>query len=222
MVSLLPVQRLLSQPAQPPKPSKPLLRRATLSGSVRKSEDAELDADSLSLPPSPSKRARVSFNPNVEEKVNEEQSVKGRSLESVRAEVRRALEAHARGDSEGYDVIKQVFTQEKADEGGEERDDHDGPNNRAAEHRDEIKIYLLALTSQVSMLQRNCSGLIRIILGCDWMGRDEGFVKAYVHFLGNLASAHGERYVGLVLGMLVQEFLGSEIFFQCSDAVANV
>merc|ERR1712098_189576 len=39
------------------------------------------------------------------------------------------------------------------------------------------------------------------------MGRDEAFVKAYVQFLGSLASAQG-AYVGSVLGMLVGYFYG--------------
>jgi len=94
---------------QAPKPSKPLLRRATLSGTVRKVDDAGLDTDLMSAPHSPSKKVRVTFNPNVEEKVMEEYGVKGRSLESVRAETRRAIEAHGRGDSDEYDRRKEIM-----------------------------------------------------------------------------------------------------------------
>jgi RNA polymerase I-specific transcription initiation factor RRN3 len=201
MVSLVPMVRP-SAPAPAPKPSKPLLRRATLSGTIRKSEDAGLDADFISAPPSPSKRARVMFNPTVEEKVMEEYQVRGRSLDSVRAEVRRAIEAHLKGDSEGYDVIKEVFSTGGGDDEDEETDSK----------RLDMKTYLLALTSYASLLNKGCSGLVKVLLACEWMGRDELFVKAYVHFLGSLASAQG-AYVGMVLGMLVGHFLRGKTFF---------
>jgi RNA polymerase I-specific transcription initiation factor RRN3 len=209
MVSLVPIARP-PVPAAAPKPSKPLLRRATLSGTIRKAEDAELDSDFLSAPPSPSKRARVSFNPNVEEKVVEPYQVKGRSLESVRLEVRSSIEAHLKGDSEGYDVIKEVFSPHREDD---EDEDSEG------DKRVDMKTYLLALTSYASLLNKGCSGLVKAILACEWMGRDESFVKAYVHFLGSLTSAHG-AYVGMVLGMLVGQFYGGEAY--CVKSLRNL
>ncbi|TVY55896.1 RNA polymerase I-specific transcription initiation factor rrn3, partial [Lachnellula suecica] len=174
-------------------PSKPLLRRATLSGTIRKSDEAGLD-DLLSSPPSP-KKARVSFNPLVEEKIMDAYSVKGRSLESIRAETKRAIDAHVRGESEMYDNIKEVFASRRA---GEEEE---------PERRVDMKTYLVALTSYASSLNQKCSGLVRAVIGCEWMGREESFVKAYVQFLGSLASAQGS-YVRMVLGMLVANFHG--------------
>jgi RNA polymerase I-specific transcription initiation factor RRN3 len=194
MVSLVP----MVGPSAPTPVPKPLLRRATLSGIIRKSEDAGLDEDLLSAPPSPNKRARVTFNPKVEKKVMEEYTPKGRSLESVRAEVRRAIESHGRGDSEGCDIIKEVFASQKS-----------SYNDESQEAKEEIKTYLLALTSYSSLLNKSCSDLVKAILACEWMGRDESFVKTYVHFLGSLASAHG-AYVGMVLGMLVEHFHGGK------------
>lgn len=195
MVSLAPmVQR--SAPTPTSKPSKPLLRRATLSGSIRKVDDAGLDDDFLSTPPSPSKKARVTFNETVEEQIMDEYSVKGRSLDMIRTETRRAIEAHVRGDSEGYDAIKEVFAPRRGDDEGSEKSV-------------DMKTYLLALTSYASLLNRNCSGLVKAVIGCEWMGRDEAFVKAHVHFLGSLASAQG-AYVNMVLGMLVGHFLGGK------------
>lgn len=197
MVSVVPIARQSASSAS--KPSKPLLRRATLSGTVRKVDDAGLGDDFLSAPPSPSKRARVTFKDEVEEKVMEEYQVKGRSLDSVRGEVKRSLQAHLKGDSEGYDVIKEVFAPRRDDD-----EDEDEVDAKA-----DIKTYVIALTSQASLLNKNCSDLVKAILGCEWMGRDEGFVKAYVHFLGSLASAQG-AYVGMVLGMLVNHFYGGK------------
>ncbi|KAK0118851.1 hypothetical protein ONS96_011933 [Cadophora gregata f. sp. sojae] len=198
MVSLVSGARPSASASAPiSKPSKPLLRRATLSGTVRKSEDAELDIDLMSVPPSPNKRARVTFNPTVEEKVMEVYQAKGRSLDSIRAEVKRSIEAHVKnqGVSEGYDNMKEMFAPRRdEDDGGE------GSNV-------DLRTYLVALTSYTSLLNKNCNGLVKAMLACEWMGRDEAFVKAYVHFLGSLASAQG-AYVGSVLGMLVGYFYG--------------
>ena len=192
MVSII-AQEPKVAPATKSKPTKPLLRRATLSGTIRNCEDAELDSDLLSVPSSPAKRPRVTFNPDVKEKLMEEYTPKLRSLESVRGEVRRAIEAHCRGESEEYDTIKEVFGPRKGDDEREDRGD--------------IRQYLLALSSSAALLNRSCSGLVGAILGCEWIGRDEGFVKTYVHFLGSFASAQG-LYVGSILGMLVGYFSG--------------
>jgi len=126
----------------------------------------------------------------------DEYTVQTRSLESVSAEVKRAIEGHGNGNSEGYDTIKEIFVPRKEDDEGEK----EGLN-------EEMKVYLLALTSHASMLNKGCSGLVKSILSCEWMGREYGFVKVYVNFLGSLASAQG-CYVGTVLGMLVEHFHG--------------
>ncbi|QSZ29756.1 hypothetical protein DSL72_004273 [Monilinia vaccinii-corymbosi] len=176
--------------------SKPLLK-PTMSGTIRKAKDTDLD-DDIEVP-NP-KRARVSFNPQVEEKVLVEYVAKARSLESVRAEVKRAIEAHVKGDSEKYDSIKEFFAHPE----GDEREDTTA--------NDEVKTYLLALTSYASLLNKDCNGLVKAILKCEWMGRDEGFVKAYAQFLGNLVSAQG-AYVGLVLATLIDHFTGGTLSF---------
>ena len=209
MVSLVPLLPTAPAPTPLPRPSKALLRRATLSGIIRTSDDADLNDDLLSAPPSPSKRAKVTFNPNVEEKVMEEYTVRGRTLDSIRAEVRRSIEAHQRGDSDGYDVLKEVFLPRKDRE----------PEAEPELLRLEIKTYLLALTNCVSLL-KGCSGLVKAILACDWMGRDASFVKAYIYFLGNLVSAQGV-YMGSVLAMLVGHFHGGRLYVFCCMALAN-
>jgi RNA polymerase I-specific transcription initiation factor RRN3 len=194
MVSLASIDR--STPATAG--SKPLLR-TTMSGTIRKAQDAELDDDLLAEMPK-MKRARVTFNPNVEEKVLEEYVAKGRTVESVRTEIKRAIEAHGRGYSEKYDAIKGIFVPRR-------EDDEDDEEQDATASNEEMKIYLLALTNYVSLLNKNCNGLVRAILACEWMGREESFVKVYAQFLGNLVSTQG-AYVGMVLGMLVGHFTG--------------
>jgi RNA polymerase I-specific transcription initiation factor RRN3 len=190
MVSIVP-----QRPSEPltlkSKPIKPLLRRAA----IRKSDDAGLDGDVLSRPPSP-KKAKVTFSSQVEE-YSPRPSM--RSLESVRGEVRRAIEGHGRGDSEGYDTIKEIFAPRR---GGDDATDLDQGGMRQ---------YLLALASCASSLNRGCKGLVGSLLACEWMGRDEAFVKVYVQFLGSLVSTQG-IYVSSVLGMLVGHFLGGKMF----------
>jgi RNA polymerase I-specific transcription initiation factor RRN3 len=211
MVSLVPTHPSPAAAVKSSKPTKPVLRRATLSGTIRKADDAELDSDLPSRPSSPNKRARVTFNPNVEEKVMEEYQVKvtRRSLESVRSEVRRAIEELLNGNSEAYDQLKEVFSLGR--EGGE---DEEGEIQRRAD----LKTYVIALTGFASSLNRNCNGLVKNILACEWMGRDEAFVKAYMQFLGSLVSAQG-MYVGTVLGMLVGHFHRGKTFSVISSKV---
>jgi RNA polymerase I-specific transcription initiation factor RRN3 len=127
-------------------------------------------------------------------------------LESVRVDVRIAIEAHVEDRSdEGYDRLKEVFAPEK----GRRVDDTEASSTTT------LKLHLIALRSCVNLLGKNCSGLIRALLNCDWVGRDEGFVKEYVQFLGHLASAQG-AYVGIVVNTLVGNFRSSEILFLAS------
>lgn len=195
----------------PPKavlPTKSILRR----GKVRTADEAGLDEDILPDPPNPSKRPRITFNATIEEKVLEEfkpKETKGRSLETVRAEVRTAITDHLAGESEAYDLIKNAFSTRRDDdaEGGQRNVD--------------MKLYLLALTSQASLLNRSCNGLVKAVLDCEWMGRDEMFVKAYVYFLGSLASSQG-AYVGGILKMLVGHFQeGNSSLHHITSSLAN-
>jgi RNA polymerase I-specific transcription initiation factor RRN3 len=142
----------------------------------------------------------VTFKEEVEEKIMDEYHVKGRSLKLIRAETKAAIEGHVRGDSEAYDNIKEVFAPRRnRDDGGEEE----------MERRADMKGYLLALTGFAASLNKNCNGLVKAVVGCEWMGREEGFVDVYVRFLGGLVSAQG-AYVGVVLGMLVEHFHGGK------------
>ncbi|RFU33693.1 hypothetical protein B7463_g2615, partial [Scytalidium lignicola] len=190
-------------PVPSPAPTRSILRRATpSSSSTSKKNTVEFDIDSLSSPQSPTKRRRVSFNPIVVEKNMQNRTV-NKSLEAARAEVKMAIEAHNRGSSEAYDELKEVFVPRSKDV--------DSAGDVSPEN---LKTYILALTSFVSLLDRNCSGLIRAILRCEWVGRDEAFVKVYIHFLGNLASAQGS-YVSVVLAMLVDNFVAIRLSSGC-------
>lgn len=178
---------------------KPALRQTNLSGTIRKLDDTDFGASSDL--PSLSKRARVSFNPTVEEKVFEAYATRGRSLEAVRSEVKNAIEAHKRGDSEDYDVIKRIFSLESEDMDADDEADDDLRSDA------ELRTYVLAVSSSVQMLNRDCDGLVKALLRCNWMGRDDVFVKTYVNLLGNLASAQGYT-LSLILDMLAEKLLG--------------
>lgn len=181
--------------ASKPIPTKTLIRKPTLSGK-RKSDDAELDLDDDEMPVSanPTKRARtVTFNSLVQEQVFTPFPEASADLEDVRRTVRKALEEHHKtgGDDSRYDSVKEIFSNKSR---GQSKAEHDI-----------MKAHLLALTSCVSLLGKNSAGLVRAVLDSEWVGRDEAYVRVYVSFLGNLASAQG-AYVGSVLSMLVGKF----------------
>ncbi|KAI1001316.1 hypothetical protein K3495_g6883 [Podosphaera aphanis] len=198
------VPLIVSSPLPPIaiRPNKSILRRPAQSGTTRKVDDAGLD-DDLPLLTS-NKRLKVTFGTAITDKVIDEEPLpKTRALETIRAEVKRAIEAHLKGNSEAYDVIKYIFSPKKKDDDDEEEgeEENERPNNG------EMKSYLLALTSCASLLGKGCSGLVKNVLSIDWLGREEAFVKAYIYFLGSLASTQG-TYVESILEMLIEFFLG--------------
>ncbi|KAI9828660.1 MAG: hypothetical protein M1832_001763 [Thelocarpon impressellum] len=144
-----------------------------------------MDHDGDMVADGPEKRTRVAFDPDVQVQV---MSSWEKGLDLVREEVRTALERRGAGDNTGYDAIKQVFTTPATAQ--------DPPSPKT------VTNHVLALTSNVSRLNKSCSGLVHAILGGDWLGRDDAFVSLYVQFLGNLVSAQG-GYVDAVLAMLV-------------------
>ncbi|KAI9834783.1 MAG: hypothetical protein M1819_002869 [Sarea resinae] len=182
------VSLISSAPKAPPTftapTAKALPRRGQLAGTVRKRDESEHDMDSDARPSSP-KRSKVAFDPDVEVRIMGEWE---KTLELVRAEVRRGIEQHSLGDNAGYDQLKMIFSTSATS------DEAFSPTT--------MRNYTLALTGNVSLLDRSCSGLVHAILHCDWLGRDEAFVALYVRFLGNLVSAQAV-YVSAALKMLV-------------------
>ncbi|KFZ11906.1 hypothetical protein V501_04482 [Pseudogymnoascus sp. VKM F-4519 (FW-2642)] len=181
--------------ASKPTPTKTLLRKSTLAGK-RKLDDAglDLDGDDMSASMNPAKRSRtVTFNPLVQEQLFTSSPEAPTDLYDVRRLVKKALDEHNRtgGDDSRYDGVKEVFSTKNRPQGKAEND--------------LMRAHLLALTNCVSLLGKNSSGLVRAVLESEWVGRDEPYVRAYVNFLSNLASAQG-AYVGTVLSMLVGKF----------------
>lgn len=168
---------------QPPGPSiaattpKSLLRRPTL---VRKREDDE-DAP----PSSPGKKAKVTFDSDVEVRVVSDWE---KAPHLIQEEVRRAFAKRALGDNSGYDRLKDVYSKKKSNE------EELGPFT--------IKNYTASLLANVSALNKSNSDLVHAVLSSDWLGRTDDYVTLFVRLLANISSAQGV-FLGDVVRMLV-------------------
>lgn len=150
-----------------------------------------LDADDGDEKPSSPKRRKVLFSdssPIVHE-------VGGRTLADVRAEVRKTLDRHRRGDDEEYTLLKRHFTMGRR--GGIDDDyDEDEPPVKPQE----LTQYLLALASCAPTLkEKPFRDLANTVLNCTWVGRDDRFVQAYIEFLAALASVGAYLYDALAI-----------------------
>lgn len=163
------------------------LRRPTL---VRKRDDRDMELDT---PPSPGKRAKVSFDPEVQVTVVDEWE---KAPEIIREEVRRALEKRALGDKSGYDRVVEIYSAQPTGE--------DAPSPTT------IRNYTVALLGNVSLLNKSVSTLVHALLNSQWLGRDEAYITLYIRLLGNLVSAQA-GYLTEVLRMLVDNLTSGKI-----------
>jgi RNA polymerase I-specific transcription initiation factor RRN3 len=147
-----------------------------------------MDADADGRPPSPIKKPRVTFDPEVHVHVDEWE----KSPDLLREAITRAVQMRQMGDASSYDRITEIFTRD--------------PTASDAPSPSTLKNHVLAATSTVSLLDRSCYGFVNAILHSEWLGRDDDFVSIYIRFLGNLVSAQG-TYVATVLSMLVGKFV---------------
>ena len=156
---------------------KSLLRRPTL---VRKREDDE------DIPPSsPGKKAKVTFDSDVEVRVVSDWE---KAPHLIQEEVHRAFAKRALGDNSGYDRLKDVYSKKKSSE------EEFGPAT--------VKNYTISLLAHVSALNKSTSDLVHAILDSDWLGRTEDYVAVFVRLLANLSSSQGV-FLGDVVRMLV-------------------
>lgn len=176
-----------------------LHRRSTL---VRKRSDDDNMEFGDSVPPSPGKRPKVKFDSDVEVRTVGDEWEKDPAV--VREEVRRAVQRHSAGESELYDRIKAIFSADPRKEGS--------PSGRA------VKMHLLGLLANVSLLNKACAGLVFAALDSDWIIKDEAFVTVFIKFLGNLAAAQS-AFLNDVLRMLVKHL--REGAFDKQTAVAE-
>lgn len=156
---------------------KPPLRRPNL---VRKRDDDEDE-----VPSSPGKRAKVTFDSDVEVRVVDDWE---QAPEVIFEEVRLAFSKRLLGDSSGYERIKDIYTAKRNEA------DESSPMT--------LKSYTLALLGNISALTKSNSDLIHTVLKSEWLGRREDYVALYVRLLANLASAQG-MFLGEIMRMLV-------------------
>ncbi|KAK4196391.1 putative RNA polymerase I-specific transcription initiation factor rrn3 [Triangularia verruculosa] len=192
MTTNTPLSRLAFAPTIASSPIKPILRKTTSVLGTRSRAD---DSDGADEEEHPTKRQKktVVFN----EQLNVVREIAGKGLEDAKREVRQALEGHARGDDEDYDRLKELF----APSNRNRSPDEDGDDTRPQE----LMVYVVALTGYVPMLGRSCWGLLRSVLRCAWLDRDESFSKAYIQLLAALSSVQAS-FFEQVLTMMVDKF----------------
>ncbi|KAF4587742.1 RNA polymerase I-specific transcription initiation factor rrn3 [Ophiocordyceps camponoti-floridani] len=179
--SATPVKSILKQPSSP----------SSMLGRRKEMHDGSSNADESVE--NPSKRRKVFFDEirNVTYEVTGDWT-----LDDVKREVRFALEEHLIGNDGQYDILKELFTNSNKK--------HPAGEGKPKPH--ELQVYIKGLTSCIPVLKRReCSDLVGVILRCGWLGRDDGFVGAFAHFLAALVSAQGS-YLVAVLSMLVEKF----------------
>jgi RNA polymerase I-specific transcription initiation factor RRN3 len=141
-------------------------RRSTLKRSVD-------DTGSMEPPSSPSKRARVTFDSDIEIMSADEEGSVDPIL--IKEQVRRALERQQTGDATGLERIRMIFATTP-----------DSPNPPSAKN---LRAHLQALLANVSSISKECSPLVSAVLKSEWVGRDEAYYALFVRFISNLAAA---------------------------------
>ena len=137
------------------------------------------------------RRKTVHFDMNL----NITTEVGRRTLEETKVLVRRALESHALANRPGHDdqdyiELVDVFSHDtesyrdprrssssSSSRRGDSDDDDDEGNTVPP---DELVLYVVALTTCTPMLNKSCINLVRKMLACSWIGRDDKFFRAYV------------------------------------------
>jgi len=202
MTTETPMARKLASPSEA-STIKPILRKpSSVLGVKRRSND---DEDSFQLQSSPTKKRKtVMFN----ESLNVVREISNKSLDEAKNEVRKALEGHARGNDGDYDNLKEVFAPPRPksydddEESNEDDDDDDGTKS------EDLLVYVVALTSLAPLIGKKCSGLIKNVLKCSWLERDDNFARAYIQLMAALSSVQGS-YFAQVLSMMVEKFTPS-------------
>lgn len=177
----------------PSSPIKPILRKPTSVLGRRSRADDSDGADDDDEPRTKRQKKTVVFN----EDLNTVKEISGKSLEDAKREVKQALERHSRGDDEDYDNLKDIF----APNGKHLTPDDDEDATKPYD----LVVYVVALTAYVPLLGRSCSGLLRSVLRCSWLERDENFGRAYIQLLAALSSVQGSFFTQ-VLTMIVDKF----------------
>ena len=141
-------------------------------------------------PKSPSKKTRKQNDSRVGSP-----QLSNETVPFLQYEVRQAIQNHLTGDNGDYDRIKSAFES----------------TNLKEEAVDSVTVerYIVALSSNVALLQSSCSDLIHTVLHSAWALKSDEYVTAYMRFLGNLLSIRGTFLID-VLRMLADHFTYGE------------
>lgn len=205
MRPFMPAAKTVAGPPRTATPVKSILKPPSVLGR-RKADDAGLDDLLQSSTENPTKCRKLDHR-KVEWALdrNTTREVGNRTMDEFKREVREALEEHRRGNDGPYDILKEFFANDKQSylppvSGND--DDTLKPQ--------ELRAYIIALTSCMPILkERECNGLVKTVLKCAWLGRDEEFAKVFTHFVAALISAQGS-YLLQVLGMMVEYFTATK------------
>ena len=159
---------------------KSLLRRSTL---VRKREETGEDEP----PSSPGKRARVTFDSDVEIRTVDDLE---KPPEIIYDEVRRAMKRRLQGESDdaGYNKLKEVYAHDK--------------DGQVAFNPKTMMIYASAILANISAFRPSDSDLVHPMIQSDWLGGSEDYFFLFMRLLANLVSLQGV-FLGDVMRMLV-------------------
>jgi RNA polymerase I-specific transcription initiation factor RRN3 len=146
----------------------------------------------MNPPSSPTKRARVSFDPEVELLSADDDDDLDPLV--VREQVRRAIQRHLAGDNDSYERLQTIFTKP--------------PRSAGAPSSNAVRLHLQGVLLNISSLDKKCNGLITAIIFSDWVGRDESFCSLHIKFLANLAAAQS-GYLSKIMQSLV-DLLGPQ------------
>ncbi|KAK3983929.1 RNA polymerase I-specific transcription initiation factor rrn3 [Cladorrhinum sp. PSN332] len=176
-------------------PIKPILRKVPAS-SVLGTRSRPDDSDGGDEYEHPSKRQKktVVFN----EDLNMIKEISSKSLEEAKREVKQALDSHKRGDDEDYDNLKDLFAPIQS----KSTADDDGLDDAKPQ---DLIAYVIAMHGYAAQIDRSCSGLLKSILRCNWLERDEKFSRAYIELLAALSSVQGS-FLAQALSMMVDKF----------------
>ena len=163
-----------------------LNRRSTL---VRKRED-----DDEPIPSSPGKKARVTFDSDLEVHILEDVQ---NAVEFVQAEVRQAFEKRAWGDYSAYEQLKHVFNPE------------DGPSYVSPE---QLRRNTSGLLHNVAFLNKESTDLVQAVMNSNWLAMPDDYISLFVRLLANIFSGHG-TFVADGLRMLVQNLSSSMLLY---------
>lgn len=181
---------------------RPILRKpgSSILGVRKRSlddDDGRDDDDTVVALSSPiKKRKTVMFNENL----NVVKRIGGsKTVDEAKRDIMLALDGHDRHDSEDYDRIKELFAPQSRRGSGAldvaEADDE----------TEDALAYVVALTGLAKRVDRKYPGLVKSVLRCAWLERDDNFARAYIQLMAALSTAHGSIFAQ-VLSMMVDKF----------------